>query len=70
MKKLVFCAVLLLTYSFISNFGKAQDGSPGENGGSNQWGGLCCQFIPSSCYHPIGLNFPESYWRTIYPTCS
>jgi hypothetical protein len=70
MKKLaILLAVFMINTTFLSSKLKAQTPEDPELGGGNSWGGVCCMYIPQSCYHPIGLNIPESYWRTIYPTC-
>ncbi|UZD21477.1 hypothetical protein PBT90_18340 [Algoriphagus halophytocola] len=37
---------------------------------ANEWGGLCCKDIPNSCFHPIGMNIPESVWTSGRDTCT
>ncbi|MFC0657944.1 hypothetical protein [Mongoliitalea lutea] len=33
------------------------------------YGGVCCQAINRSCWHPIGMNFPDSLWYGGYSIC-
>ena len=54
MKKAV--VVLLFTVSLLG----AKKANSEEFSGE----GRCCQFFEFSCYHPIGMNFPDSIWVT------
>ena len=35
----------------------------------NQWGGVCCDHIYTTCHHPIGMDFEDATWVKEVEVC-
>ena len=58
MKKFLNSLAVVATLAALFIFSNPKDATA-----QNQWGGLCCDYVYTTCHHPIGTNFPDARWE-------